>query len=245
MDSFGRLSECMVDADAESLKRERRFRRWGLFASVIFQTGLLAALILIPLATPAVLPHFVSLVPVLSLRPVRPEPPVRVETATHPTRPIYTVNGNAQPSSHPHAIRAPISADAAPDLFPPGGGPALSGDFLPGTSSLPPSPPHPRDTMLGPVHKSSTVMEAMLTNRIEPTYPRPARLMHISGPVVISAIIAADGSIESVRVISGNPMLVSAALAAVREWHYKPTLLNGVPVEVETVITVNFVLDQE
>jgi len=60
--------------------------------------------------------------------------------------------------------------------------------------------------------------------------------------VVLSAVIAADGTIQSVHVVSGPPLLMGAALDAVRQWRYKPTLLNGEPVEVQTLITVNFVL---
>ena len=69
--------------------------------------------------------------------------------------------------------------------------------------------------------------------------------MHLSGTVRLRAVIAADGSIRHVDVISGNPLLAQSAVAAVYEWRYRPTRLNGEAVEVETLITVNFVLDQQ
>ena len=69
--------------------------------------------------------------------------------------------------------------------------------------------------------------------------------MHLSGTVRLRAIIAADGSVRHIDVLSGNPLLAQSAVAAVREWRYRPTRLNGEAVEVETLITVNFVLDQQ
>jgi protein TonB len=86
-------------------------------------------------------------------------------------------------------------------------------------------------------------MEALLINRVQPAYPAIARTTRTSGAVVLSAVIAADGTIQSLRVVSGSPLLTVAATAAVREWRFKPTLLDGQPIEVQTLITINFVLD--
>ena len=91
---------------------------------------------------------------------------------------------------------------------------------------------------------SEGVMEAALTLKVQPLYPEPARLMHLQGTVRLRAIIGKDGSVSDLEVLSGNPILVQAALAAVREWRYRPTRLNNEAVEVETYITVSFVLDQ-
>lgn len=90
---------------------------------------------------------------------------------------------------------------------------------------------------------SEGVMEAALLNKVQPQYPPPARLMHIAGAVRLQAIIGKDGRVRDVQVLSGHPLLVQAALAAVREWRYRPTELNHESVEVETEITVNFVLE--
>lgn len=87
-------------------------------------------------------------------------------------------------------------------------------------------------------------MEAALIHKVEPQYPAIARAMHLAGTLRLRAIIGADGGVRQVAVISGNALLVQSAVAAVREWRYRPTMLNGEPVEVETFITVNFVLDQ-
>jgi protein TonB len=85
-------------------------------------------------------------------------------------------------------------------------------------------------------------MEALLINRVQPAYPAIALATRTSGSVVLSAIIAKNGAIQSLTLVSGSPLLANAALTAVRQWRYKPTLLNGEPVEVATLITVNFVL---
>jgi protein TonB len=82
--------------------------------------------------------------------------------------------------------------------------------------------------------------EGQLMTRVDPIYPRIAILSGTQGEVKLHAIIAKDGTIQSLSVVSGAPMLASAALVAVRQWRYKPYLLNDQAVEVETFITVNF-----
>jgi periplasmic protein TonB len=76
--------------------------------------------------------------------------------------------------------------------------------------------------------------------KVDPVYPRMAVVAHTYGAVQLHAIIAKDGSIQSLSVVSGHPILAQAALDAVRQWRYKPYVLNDEPVEVETFITVNF-----
>jgi protein TonB len=81
-------------------------------------------------------------------------------------------------------------------------------------------------------------------NRVQPVYPPLARQTRIQGTVKLHAIIAKDGSVQQLEVLSGHPLLVQAALDAVRQWRYKPTLLNGEPVEVDTTVDVIFSLNQ-
>jgi protein TonB len=88
------------------------------------------------------------------------------------------------------------------------------------------------------------VMAAALVYKVQPQYPVIAVNMHLAGTVYLRAIISTDGSVRQLEVISGNPILATPALQAVRRWRYQPTRLNGEPVEVETFITVNFVLEQ-
>ena len=88
----------------------------------------------------------------------------------------------------------------------------------------------------------SRMMEGNLILRIQPDYPSLARQVRVQGQVVLRAMISREGTIENLQVLSGHPMLVRAAVDAVRRWRYRPYVLNGEPVEVETEVTVNFVL---
>jgi periplasmic protein TonB len=92
------------------------------------------------------------------------------------------------------------------------------------------------------VRVSQGVTQGLLVRKINPTYPPLAKQARISGAVVLQAEISKDGSIQNLHVLSGHPMLVPSALEAVKQWKYKPYILNGEPVEVETTITVNFTL---
>jgi len=103
-----------------------------------------------------------------------------------------------------------------------------------------PPPPKPKTrTVVG-----GNVMAARIINRVQPVYPPLARQTRIQGTVKLHAIIAKDGTIQNLEVIAGHPLLVQAALDAVRQWRYQPTLLNGEPVEVDTTIDVIFSLNQ-
>jgi len=84
-----------------------------------------------------------------------------------------------------------------------------------------------------------------LVHQVQPPYPEAARITRTQGTVQIAAIIARDGTISNLHVVSGPPMLVAAAVDAVRQWRYRPYILNGQPVEVETQISVNFTLGQQ
>jgi len=86
------------------------------------------------------------------------------------------------------------------------------------------------------------VQAAKIVRQVTPVYPPLARQTRISGIVRLEAVISLNGSIESLQVMSGHPLLTRAALDAVRQWVYQPTLLNGEPVEVVTQIEVNFKL---
>ena len=84
--------------------------------------------------------------------------------------------------------------------------------------------------------------QGLLLKQVPPAYAPLARQARIQGTVVVRAVISKDGSVESLTLVSGHPMLVPAAMDAVKQWKYKPYILNGEPVEVETTINVNFTL---
>jgi protein TonB len=88
------------------------------------------------------------------------------------------------------------------------------------------------------------VQSANLINQVRPTYPPLAKAARVQGTVKFEAVIGKDGSIQNLHMISGPPLLVQAAMQAVQQWKYRPTLLNGEPVEVITTIDVNFTLSQ-
>jgi periplasmic protein TonB len=105
-------------------------------------------------------------------------------------------------------------------------------------TSAPPAVTAPRVVRI-----SSGVMQGLLLTKVDPVYPADAREQHIQGAVTLHAIIGKDGLIEKLEVISGPTALKDAALGAVRQWVYKPYLLNGEPTKVDTTIIVNFNLE--
>jgi protein TonB len=101
-------------------------------------------------------------------------------------------------------------------------------------------PPAPKP--VGTVFRKSEILEGRLLRKVEPKYPPLAIAARIQGPVVLEAVISKAGTMENLRLVSGHPMLAGAAIDAVRQWRYRPYILNGEVIEVETEITVNFVL---
>ena len=105
-------------------------------------------------------------------------------------------------------------------------------------SVAPPPPPKPT----APPPRVSRMMEGNLIYKPQPLYPPIARAGRIQGEVVLRAIISKSGTIENLEAMSGHPLLIPAAVEAVKRWRYRPYVLNGEPVEVETRVTVNFIL---
>ena len=252
MSDLGSLSECLVDNDPAARVRARHLRSKALVLSVALEALLLAALLLWPLISPGALTaHYL----------VTPAAPYCGGVAQNPN-PRHSA---AQPKRHedPNRSRLYISAVflpsgkaldhiKAPEIAPDQGG-GSEGPGLPGLGpSIPggmgdrvmiPEPPHTEPAHVRPTLRSEGVMAAMLVNRVEPKYPTFAIAAHISGAVHLRAIIARDGTVRELEVVDGNPMLAQAAKVAVQNWRYQPTRLNGEPVEVETYVTVNFVLN--
>ena len=104
-----------------------------------------------------------------------------------------------------------------------------------------PAPPHPPSIK---TIRISHIDEGLLIHKVLPIYPSIAKQTHTQGTVVMQAKIARDGTIQNLQVLSGHPFLISAAMDAVKQWRYRPYILNGEPLEVETQITVNFTLNQ-
>lgn len=126
----------------------------------------------------------------------------------------------------------PISAGSGMDLL----------NVAPNSAEIVKRPVVPSVPQRVPV--TSTIEAAKLISRVQPVYPVIAIQARIQGNVVLHAIIGRDGQVSELQVLSGHPLLVNPAVEAVRQWRYNPTLLNGQVVEVETTITVSFVLGQ-
>jgi periplasmic protein TonB len=104
-------------------------------------------------------------------------------------------------------------------------------------------PPPVHSSIKAPAPVSGGVIEGLLIRRINPEYPYIAKISHTQGTVILHAIIGRDGTIQNLQAVSGPPLLVAAAVNAVKQWRYRPYLLNHEPVEVDTQITVNFTLN--
>jgi len=254
MSSLGNLGECLMDSDAEMIVRARRLRGEALILSVAAEALMIGAMLVWPLVTPGTLPRRFVFTPappydggwahVVTVRHGSEQP--RSQSSAQHYTPIVqppTIPPHVQDSAgadEPNVSAGPAHGGEIPSAMG-GDGPPIPGGSEDGRPTiLPPPPPHPS----APVRKSASVMEAELIRRVQPVYPMAARVARISGTVELRAIIAADGSVKQLEILSGNMILAQAAVAAVREWRYRPTRLDGVDVEVETLITVNFVLDR-
>jgi len=247
----------MLENDAESPGRARNLRRYALLISVAFEAALLGALLLWPLITPAVLPGIFNVTPTPPYRggsgsAEKPAPTHARPQSVTPNRPAFCLF--CTKPAVPSRVRPLNDANASGGDSAPGIGdggidaPPGPGAWIPGAdrSGMPieirkPDPPEHKS----PLHRTADVMAAALIYKVQPEYPGIARAIHLAGTVYLRAIIATDGTVRQLEVISGNPILANPALQAVRQWRYQPTRLNGEPVEVETFITVNFVLNQQ
>lgn len=232
------------DSLVESTGRIRMNARRYLAGSLLAQAALLSLLILLPYFFPEALPR-----KFLSISLVTPPPP--------PPAPAPVARVTSAPSSAPEMLGLTLIAPpriqhgwhTILDTAPPGiGVPGAVGSHggvnpLSGLSLPPPPAPHVRPAQSGgPVHISEGVAAGQLLVPIQPQYPAIARATRTEGTVVVAAVISTQGRIESLRVLSGPPLLVGAAVSAIRQARYRPWTLNGQPVEVETTIRIVFTL---
>jgi TonB family protein len=153
--------------------------------------------------------------------------PVEVETSV-------TVNFTL--SDKPAAENESVAGDV-PGGIPGGVSFGVVGTVKPATPGDATHPPQPLR-----VRVSSGVMQGLLLTKVQPQYPPDAKDQHIQGLVVLKAIVDKEGNVSNIQLITGHPELAPAAIEAVKQWKYKPYLLNGTPVEIETQIQVNFTL---
>jgi periplasmic protein TonB len=227
--------------ESSNVARKHSDKRWPMTLAFVLESIAVCFLLLLPLASTGVIPVLAHVPLIAPVHSVEVEQRATSNSAgqrstTAPTTQIVNIITNRNPLlPFDHSRQA-----AGPSIDP--------GDIQDERSNL-----HIGDLMCGsdcttiarppePVKRVrlSHLSEAFLMRKVDPVYPRTAVLTHTYGAVQLHAIIAKDGSIQSLTVVSGHPILVEAAMEAVRRWRYKPYMLNDEPVEVETFITVNF-----
>jgi protein TonB len=220
----------------------RNNKRWSMATALIVELIIAGLAISIPLLTTGFLPIsarvplYVPIKPVTidTMRPAPVEHPHANGPAAPASRTVVELNNN------PNAIRygsAAITTADKNEVTPPGNFTSETGipsDLIAGPNTNVKPGPGPKRRVI------SQLEEAQLINRVEPVYPHIAIVTGIQGQVKLRAIIARDGRVQSLNVISGHPLLARAALDAVSQWRYRPYVLNGEIVEVETFIMVNF-----
>jgi periplasmic protein TonB len=222
-------------------------RGWSTLASFGMQALALSLLLVVPLVVVQGPPKLRWLDPSIFSPPAAPAPP-SPQGARHPLRGSEIADGQVvAPPTIPLTISSidDRGVEAAPDVsgihVPGGTGRGESGVWRSVGDAVAPTPPVPKPASTQPLRLSHWA-EGNLIYRVQPTYPLLAREARIQGAVELRAIISKTGTIENLTVLRGHAMLVSSAVEAVKQWRYRPYLLNNEPIEVETDVTVNFTL---
>jgi protein TonB len=246
-DAFGSFSSCLVEGDPQSEKRARRIKQRAVAISIILQSLALVALVLFPLLSRGERISLKNATPIPPYAPIggHHAVPNNGERSAEPSHFIETLLVSADPSPRvpdPRTESGGSEGDPIEGLLP---RPGVEGGVPPPTFR--PVPPAVEKTPIMPVIKerrsvSEIQQMAQLIRRVEPIYPPLAMQIHREGRVELHAIISTAGRIESLEVISGDPFFIQSALTAVSEWRYRPTILNGSPIEVDTRITVIYTL---
>ncbi len=251
-EALGSLSKCLVEGDVEQLARAKRARRRSLTLSLLFQAAALAALLFLPLfgkSERIVLAKWVPQPIYARGGDARPEQHSMRPVPNHPA-----IDRHTMVFQHPHvptAISQPQNETTGPEGNIPGlplgmgKGSAGIGDVIPGSLEngrasvpLPTAPKSAEKRRILVTH----LEPAMLLHRVEPVYPPLMHQIHRAGRVELRAVISTDGTIQSLQIVGGDPGFYPSAIEAVQQWRYRPTILNGQPVEVETYITVIYQL---
>jgi len=250
------FEQTFIEAGAKTRKT------WTVLISFVAQLVLLAIAILIPMIYFDALPKS-QLTSFLVAPPPPPPPPP--PPAAAPPKPVKLIprQFDAGRLMAPKAVPKEVAMIKEEELPPPSSGGVVGGvpGGVPGgaaggviggiigsvPTAAPPPPPPPvkvEKVVVQRIRVGGNVQQAKLIRQPKPIYPPLAKQARISGVVRLNAIIGKDGTIQNLTVASGHPLLVPAAMEAVKQWVYAPTLLNGEPVEVVTQIDVNFTLSQ-
>ncbi|MGH9713599.1 MAG: energy transducer TonB [Candidatus Acidiferrales bacterium] len=241
------------DLVISSVNPKRTNSVWTVALSTIIQVGIVIVMILIPLIYTEALPKqmLTTFLVAPAPPPPPPPPPAAVQRIVKPVARLIHNGQMMAPTVIPKKVAMIKEEELPPDIGNvgvvggvPGGiaggsaGGVLGGIIGGAGSGLPPPPKaNPSRIRVG-----GNVIAAALVRRVDPIYPPIAKTAHISGTVVLHAIIGKDGSVQNLEYVSGPPLLMRNAMDAIRQWRYKPTMLNGEPVEVDTTISVVFSL---
>lgn len=246
-EALGSLGGCLVEGDPEQSSRERRVRRRSLVISIFTQATVVALLILLPLfgrterialaITTPIPPYSSYKGPTHDPGPQHPHGDIHRECR-------FCVPPNISPIIVMHDTTSDEPGDPVPDGAIPGipsGGP---GGLIPipdARTNVPP-PPEAHHTTRPSILRMTQLDPAMLVYRVEPIYPPLAKQIHKEGRVELRAIIATDGTIQSLEIVSGDPIFFQSAKDAVSQWRYRPTILNGQPTQIDTHISVIYTM---
>lgn len=218
-------------------------RAWTLGVSVVFHLGVISAIVVAPLFATGALPAPRRAAPeyVLVTAPMPPDPPPLPRPDAR--APLSPSTAPLTPPSEilPETPVSPAAAESSSDFGVPigerGGNGFVPNGVVSGGDPLPP-PPAPQRKEPVPVGGNIRAPQKILD--VAPRYPALALASHSEGVVILQAVIGEDGSVEHVRVLRSKPLLDEAAMEAVRQWRFTPTLLNGQPVPVVMTVTVSF-----
>ena len=235
-----------ADGLRETHWTNRSRRGWTTLASFALQALWVAVLLILPLIYTEGLPQWQWVGTIAAPAPPPPPPPQGPRRPTTANQSNLIGNRRIQITAIPRGVHPVVATEPPPGnptgVGVPGGtgepGPVGTVPYALGPATV--RPPMPKPSTYPP--RISRMMEGSLIYRVQPSYPALAKATRIQGQVVLHAVISRSGTIESLQVISGHPLLVKAAIDAVRQWRYRPYILNGDPVDVDTEVTVNFVL---
>ncbi|MGA8779199.1 MAG: energy transducer TonB [Terracidiphilus sp.] len=219
--------------------------RWMLLTGAI-NGGILVLLILIPLIYPEALPSalMATILTAPPPPPLPPPPPPPPEVHIVHVQSELMNNQLTAPTKIPHNIQMVTEKEAPPSNFGVAGMEGMGGSANGVMGSMFGSGNGPQVKAAPPkkVNISAGVAIGMLIQKTTPIYPPIAKAARVSGTVILQAVISKEGTIKDLRVVSGPAMLQQSAIDAVRQWRYRPYLLNNEPVEVDTTVNVIFTL---
>lgn len=229
-----------------SVQKKKTNTRWSVIVSAGVQVIILSVLVLIPLIYTQALPKAMLSTLLVAPPPPPPPPPPPVKVETKPAARLLNAGKLTQPRAIPKDVEVFKEAPLAPDVPPVTSNESGVFGGIPGQGMMggtaPAAPPPPKPATPTRIKQGGNVTAASLVSQTKPAYPPLARQARIQGTVVLHAIIGKDGRVSQLEVISGHPLLVQSAIEAVKQWQYKPTQLNGEPVEVDTTIQVTFTM---